>query len=105
LTPRENVNWKELLSLLQNVVLVQDLRDDVTWALDGSKSFTTKSLYRFLTQRGVCIPASEDVWKSKLPLKIKIFMWQLKHNKLQVAASLKKKRLERGCSLLFMRQG
>ena len=40
--------------------------------------------------------ASEDVWKSKLPLKIKIFMWQLKYNKLQVATSLKKRGWEGG---------
>ena len=74
LSPWENVKWNEILNLLQNVALAQDSRDDVPWALDGSKSFTTKSLYRFLTHRGVCIPASEDVWKTKLPLKIKIFM-------------------------------
>jgi hypothetical protein len=83
----------ELLSIQQNVDLDQEVRDDVTSALDNSKIFTAKSLYRFITHRGVCIPASEDVWKSKLPLKIKVFMWQLQHNKLQVATSLK----NRGC--------
>jgi len=89
LSLEENVSWVELLSILKNVNLDQEVRDDVTWALDNPKIFTTKSLYRFITHRGVCIPASEDVWKSKLPLKIKVFMWQLQHNKLQVAASLK----------------
>ena len=69
--------------------LDQEIGDDITWALDSSKAFTTKSLYRFITHTGVFIPASEDVWKSKLPLKIKVFMWQLQHNKLQVATSLK----------------
>jgi hypothetical protein len=44
-----------------------------------------------MTNRGVSIPESEDVWKSKLPLKIKIFMWQLKNNKLEVATLLKKR--------------
>ena len=89
LSLEENASWVELLSILQNVNLDQEVRDDVTWALDNSKIFTTKSLYRFITHMGVCIPASEDVWKSKLPLKIKVFMWQLQHNKLQVATSLK----------------
>ena len=97
LSLEENVSWVELLSILQNVNLDQEVRDDVTWALDNSKIFTTKSLYRFITHRGVCIPASEDVWKSKLPLKIKVFMWQLQHNKLQVATSL-----ERGYCLLLV---
>ena len=74
LAPGETT-WVELLGLLQDVQLDADERDEVTWALDNSKSFTTKSLYRFITHRGVCIPIAEDVWKSKLPLKIKVFLW------------------------------
>jgi hypothetical protein len=100
LQAKENASWEELLGLLQNVNLDQKVRDGITWALDSSKSFTTKPLNRFITHRGACIPASDDVWKSKLPLKINVFMWRLQHNKLQVAASLKRERFERGCSLL-----
>ena len=79
------------MTSLENVALDQNSRDEVYWALDSSKSFTTKSLYRFVTNRGVSIPEAENVWKAKLPLKIKIFLWQLKHNKLQVATSLKRR--------------
>ena len=91
LSSREGESWEELLDLLPSTDLDQEARDDVIWSLDCSKSFTTKSLYRFRTHRGVCISASQDVWRTKLPLKIKIFFWQLQHNKLQVAASLKKR--------------
>jgi len=31
------------------------------------------------------------LWKTKLPLKIKVFLWQLSHNKLQSAVALKKR--------------
>lgn len=31
------------------------------------------------------------IWKSKIPLKVKLFLWQLFHDKLQAAFSLKKK--------------
>ena len=78
------------MTSLENVALDQNSRDEVYWALDSSKSFTTKSLYRFVTNRGVSIPEAENVWKAKLPLKIKIFLWQLKA-KLQVATSLKRR--------------
>ena len=71
LSSREGENWEELLDLLQSTDLDQEARDDVIWALDCSKSFTTKSLYRFITHRGVCISASQDVCRTKLPLKIK----------------------------------
>ena len=62
------------MTSLENVALDQNSRDEVYWALDSSKSFTTKSLYRFVTNRGVSIPEAENVWKAKLPLKIKIFL-------------------------------
>ena len=91
LSQREHERWGELMTSLENVALDQNSRDEVYWALDSSKSFTTKSLYRFVTNRGVSIPEAENVWKAKLPLKIKIFLWQLKHNKLQVATSLKRR--------------
>jgi hypothetical protein len=42
----------------------------------------------------VVIAEKESIWKTKLPLKIKIFVWQLTSNKLQAAAVLKKKRVE-----------
>jgi hypothetical protein len=72
---------------------------------DKSKNFTTKSLYRFLTHRGVVIANSKSIRKTKLPLKIKVFVWQLSNNKLQAAVSLKKRccfqtGLERGHSFV-----
>jgi hypothetical protein len=73
------------------IQIEEDSRDEVMWALDKSKTFTTKSQYRFVTHRGVCFLKSDDIWHSKLPLKIKIFLWQLKHNKLQSAVSLKRR--------------
>ena len=61
LSPSEHGSWEGLAACLENVVLDPDSRDEVTWALDSTKSFTIKSLYRFMTNRGVSIPESEDV--------------------------------------------
>ena len=88
---READSWNILLDMLQNENLDENERDEMLWALDSSKNYSTKSLYRFLTHRGVRLPDSDNVWRTKLPLKIKIFLWQLKHDKLQVAMSLKKR--------------
>jgi hypothetical protein len=38
----------------------------------------------------------QRVWKSKLPMKLKVFMWQVFHDKLQTGGELKKKKLEGG---------
>jgi hypothetical protein len=32
---------------------------------------------------------ADNFWKTKLPLKIKVFLWQLSNNKLQAVAILK----------------
>jgi len=37
---------------------------------------------------------AEIIWKCRVPLKIKIFLWQLSNNKLQVAVNLAKKKVE-----------
>jgi hypothetical protein len=56
--------------------------DKVVWALEKKGPFTTKSMYRFLTDRGVTGRIAGFIWRSKVPLKIKFFLWQLHNNKL-----------------------
>ena len=72
----------------------------IVWALESSKKFTTKSLYRFLTDCGVASRMARYIWKAKLSLKIKFFLWQI-FNKLQVAQSLIKRgwKGSKGCCI------
>lgn len=79
--------WLQLLEDLQFVSL-SDSHDRVEWMLSSNKSYLTRSLYRFLTDRGVASRIAGYIWKAKIPLKIKIFLWQVFNNKLQVAQSL-----------------
>lgn len=65
--------------------------DSVIWALDKKQQFTTKSLYRFLTDRVVTSQVAGPICKSRVPLKIKFFLWQVFINKIQVAQNLVKK--------------
>jgi hypothetical protein len=75
LTTEEAGQKASLLDLLNQVFIEETLPDEVEWVLDKSKQFSTKSFYRFLSHRGVSIPVSPDTWKTKLPLKIKVFLW------------------------------
>jgi hypothetical protein len=77
---------------LQEVVLDHASKDEVIWALDKSKNYATKSLYRFTTHRGMDVANAKSIWKTKLPLKIQIFLWQLSSNKLQTVTNIKKGR-------------
>ena len=90
LTETEASDLADLMDTLQPVHLIHR-EDEVDWSLDKSRNFTTKSLHRFITHRGVCVKNSDNLCKTKLPLKIKVFLWQLPHNKLQSAMALKKR--------------
>jgi len=83
--------WLGLLNMLNDCALTDNRADVVHWALDKKKQFTTKSLYRLLTDRGVSSRVAGYIWRSKVPLKIKFFLWQILNNKLQVAVSLVKR--------------
>jgi hypothetical protein len=87
LTCGDAEQFQTLLNILRDIRLDASAHDELEWVLDKSKSFTTKSLYRFMTHRGVVIANSQSIWNTKLPLKIKIFLWQLSNNKLQAAVS------------------
>ena len=90
LSVQEHNRWLELVDGLHDFSLSSDI-DSVKWALDKSNIFTTKSLYRFLSDSGASSRVAGYIWKSKLPLKIKFFLWQVFNNKLQVAKSLAKR--------------
>jgi hypothetical protein len=80
-------SWLDLTDKLQLVILEPEPNDSISWALEGKGQYITKSLYRFLTDRGVASKVVEYIWK--VPLKIKKNLWQT-FNKLQVAKCLVK---------------
>jgi hypothetical protein len=65
--------WYSLAERLNNVTL-SDENNQVLWKWSPSKVFGVKSVYEHLTQNGNG-PDFERVWKAKLPVKIKTFMW------------------------------
>lgn len=91
LSSQEYNSWLGLLDSLRDIKLTDNKADTVMLMLERKKIFTSKSLYRFLTNGGVTSRIAGHVWRSKLPLKIKVFLWQVFNNKLQVGSSLKKR--------------
>jgi hypothetical protein len=85
---REANEWLELSQLLEGISLTED-KDLVKWVIEKSGIFTT-SMYRELTFSGYANRWLMLVWSSKLPLKIRIFLWQVLNNKIQSATQLKK---------------
>ena len=69
------MNWNRIVASLQQVNLTEE-RDVFVWGLKASGLFTVKSMYVALINNGVRV--SRDIWQTKLPMKIKVFMWYLK---------------------------
>lgn len=91
LNSREYDLWLNLVESIQDKEPRDGVPDSVLWRLNKNNQYSTKSLYRFLTDRGSSSRIVHHVWKSKLPLKIKFFLWQVFNNRLQVAQNLIRK--------------
>jgi len=85
---------------LQEVSL-QRGKDIPIWVLENSGQYTSRSMYRFLSYRGVVNKRMEKLWHTKLPLKLKIFMWLAIQGRIQTGAALKQKKWkgDENCSL------
>ena len=74
--PAEVAAWDDLL---QDIALlpmdVADAPDAISWRLDPSGRFSTKSLYAAIAPSSAPEPFGL-IWDIRLPLKIRIFLWQ-----------------------------
>jgi hypothetical protein len=86
----EENEWGDLVELAERVNITQQL-DSVSWSLERSRNFTTASLYKELTFPGIMNNRMLNIWKAALPLKIKIFLWQICNDKIQTAEQLRKR--------------
>jgi hypothetical protein len=68
--------WNELVRRIMHVRL-KDQADVFIWNLHQNGQYTIKSLYLALISNDV-INMNKQLWKLKVPLKIKFFMWYLK---------------------------
>ena len=85
----EQSNLLALMHLI-NPITLADEPDTVSWALTSSGKFMVNSLYRRLC-RGMAQQALAGLWKAQLPLKIKLFMWQLFRDKLPTSLNVAKR--------------
>jgi hypothetical protein len=68
-------NWHNLCALVVHIHLTQD-NDVFRWSFHQNGQFSVRSMYLALINNGY-IERNKFLWKLKMPLKIKIFMWYL----------------------------
>ena len=83
------VEWQNLVAQIANVQLL-DGSDMFRWNLTNSGSSTVQSLYLHLLDRKPPF-RHKMIWKLKIPLKIKIFLWFLQRGILLTKDNLAKK--------------
>ena len=68
--------WTAWMHLVRRLIEVQlsDQPDSIQWKLTTNGRFTVKSFYMDLINSGP-LSRSLHIWKVKIPLRIKIFMW------------------------------
>jgi hypothetical protein len=64
-------------------VTLTDRDEEITWAPTDNKQFSTRSLYNFLTNGGIPHKMAKRIWKCKVSLKIRIFLWQAFQDRIQ----------------------
>jgi len=67
--------WHSLVARIAHINLNESL-DLFVWSLHKKGSFSVKSMYRHLINKGIKV--TQEIWHMKIPLKIKIFMLYLK---------------------------
>jgi zinc-binding in reverse transcriptase len=68
------MEWDQLVKDLENVVLNSTPNFSI-WRWSASGKFSVHSMYEWLDFDGIISNEYDIVWKSKIPYKIRIFMW------------------------------
>lgn len=84
----EMLQWRDLITILKGVVLSRE-KDSLIWGIGNHGIFSVKSLYRFLSFEGITCKRFQVLWASRIPLKVKIFLWQVYINRIQTTDQLK----------------
>jgi hypothetical protein len=70
-------------------VTLNEMEDEVIWGLTPSKQFcTTQVSHQFEGGGGVNNKMPVKIWKSKIPLNVRIFLWQAFQDRLQTGQQL-----------------
>jgi hypothetical protein len=82
--------FEYLLNIVRQATLSQE-RDRLCWKWKKNGNFTVKSMYNHLC-RNAMDRSFRHIWKSKIPLKIQIWLWLIWHNAIVIKDNLFKRK-------------
>ncbi|GJV17167.1 RNA-directed DNA polymerase, eukaryota, reverse transcriptase zinc-binding domain protein [Tanacetum coccineum] len=89
----ESAQFNSLKDSIGNIILT-DQHDSWQWSLDMSKGFSVASV-RQLVDSHILVTGNEATrWNRSLPIKVNVFLWRLKLNKLPSRVNLDRRGIE-----------
>jgi hypothetical protein len=82
--------WQHLANIIEATTLSQG-QDKIVWRIDQSGTFTIRSMHAKLSH-GASIAHFKELWAARVPLKIKIFSWQMALDRLPSSLNMTTKR-------------
>lgn len=86
---RDLNEWNDLHNTPREIHLKEE-RDCIIWKLTKNGFYKAKTLYQALSFGGVKDKVMQDLWRSSIPLKVKILFWLMLKGRIQAAGQLKK---------------
>lgn len=90
---------RKMRDVLMTVVLSPE-QDKPVWQWGKNGNFTVKTMYEHLCRTQDGLP-HKIIWKAKIPLKIKIFMWLVKQNAILTKDTLKRRNWKGDTNCVF----
>jgi hypothetical protein len=93
---------RECVTLLNNIVLQENIQDQWRWLLDPIHGYTVKGTYCFLTNSAVQVStgAGLDVWHKCVPCKVSVFAWRLLQDRVPTRANLVRRQVLQTADIL-----
>jgi len=86
--------FRRLRDMLATVALSND-SDSPVWTWEKSGNFSVKSFYYSLCRDQTTMP-NKHIWKARVPLKIKVFMWLSQQEAILTKDNMAKRNWQRG---------
>lgn len=95
-----HTEWCTLLTQFQNFQL-GTINDHIVWRWSSTGRFSVHSLYTWLIFGGIPNSTFTKIWKAHIPLKIRIFLWLAKQNRILTRDNLSKRGWQGDQSCIF----
>ena len=85
----KQTTWNNLVAIVSNIQLSNE-RHTFTWDLHRHGVFSVRSMYQYLMNLDTPF-SNKFIWKLKLPLKIRIFLWYVQRGVILTKDNLAKR--------------